>query len=159
MSRPFAPNLRASLEAWKSDEVYLILLSITHPELSGVLRLANNNEDVTSNGKVFQGFPFSIEPPSETDSPPQASVTIQNVDRRIGIEILKLRYLQPPKAMIQVVLASNPNTVWLEYRNFYLRNIQGNAMQITANLDSWDFGREPWPARRATKDRYPSLFR
>jgi len=157
--RASAAAVRARLEAWKSGDVYIVLLTITHEVLSEDIRVANNNEDITSQGYNWIGFPFKIDLPSEDDGPPKGQLAIQNVDRRIGPAILSMRGKGPARLRMQVVLSADPDDVWLDYSGYYLRDIRGNAMEISGVIDGWDFGREPWPSRRATQDRFPSLFR
>lgn len=157
--RANAAAIRPRLEAWKSGDTYITLVTIDHDSLSETIRVANNNEDITSQSFDWIGFPFEIEVPSEDDGPPQGRLSIQNVDRRIGPAILSLKGKGPARMQIQVVLAAEPDNVWLDFEGFYLRDVTGDAMTITGTIDTWDFGREPWPNRRATKDRFPGLFR
>lgn len=155
--RNLSQPIRSSLQAWYTDEVYLALLTLTHPDVPQGVHLANNDESITSNGQEFIGFPFEISLPSEDDNFPRAQLTVQNIDRVIGRTLMPLT--TPMRAKIQVVLFSDPDDVWLEYKNFYLRSVTGNAYTVSGEIDTWDFGSDPWPARRATKDRFPSLFR
>ncbi|MCI0557369.1 MAG: hypothetical protein MN733_02660 [Nitrososphaera sp.] len=155
--RPFSGDLRLVLEAWKSGEAYIVLATFQHPDISSPVYLANNNEDVVSNGITYIGFPFEIEVPGEFDGPPRGTMTIQNVDRKIGYELQKLK--TPPILELQVVLASAPDDVWLSFKHFWFRNITGNAISIQGEIDSWDFASDPWPARIVTQDRFPGLFR
>lgn len=159
MARVFPASTREVIEEWRSGDVVIILATITHPEMSEPVRLANNNEDVVSNGLTYLGFPFKIELPSETDDAPKGRMGIQNVDRRIGLEILSVRHLAPSKLRIQVVLASDPDSVWLDYKNFSLRDVRGDALQITGVIDKRDSGRDPWPGKRSTKADFPNLYR
>lgn len=155
--RNFSTALRTVLEQWSHDDTYIVLVTITHEDMSDIIRVANNNEDVISNGHTYIGFPFDISIPQEDDSPPKGVLTVQNVDKRIGQAIEGLKV--PPRIKIEVVLASDPDDVWLEYKNFWLRDAQGDAAAVSGVIDTWDFLRDIWPARLATKDRCPGLFR
>lgn len=159
MPRTPPAGARTVIEAWKSGDTEIVLIEINHEVMEEVLYVANNNEDITSNGQVYIGFPFKIELPSETDGPPVGKIGIQNVDTELGKDILAMRGLDPASMRMKVVLASDPDSVWLDYKNFSLRNVTGNAIQITADIDKRESGREDWPARRATQDRFPNLYR
>lgn len=157
MARPFSTSLRTILEDPDSSDVYLILIEISHATLGTPLRFANNTENIVSNGNTFTGFPFEIEIPGDENGPPRGRITIQNVDRKIGMAVRELT--TPPRIRLQAVLASDLNTVWLDFKHFWFRNIRGDAMQIQGDIDSWDFSVEPWPSRRLTKARFPGLFK
>lgn len=49
----------------------------------------------------------------------------------------------------------------IEYtaNHLFLVNVSVNAMTVTGDVVSWDYTQDTWPARRATQDRYPGLFR
>ena len=76
-------------DAWKSESnLPLVLLEISHTDplqLAEVIRCVNNKVAITSNGNEYIAFPFEIVlPDSKSDSPPQATLRIDNVSREIG---------------------------------------------------------------------------
>lgn len=155
--REFSAALKRILNQPRLDDAYLILAELSHEALGGQpLRFANNTEDVISNGATYIGFPFDVTLPGDEEGPPRGKIAIQNVDRRIGITIRGLS--SPPRLRLMVVLASDPDTVWLDYKHFWFRNIRMDALHVEGDVDSWDFATEPWPNRRATADRFPGLF-
>jgi hypothetical protein len=155
--RPFSASLQRVLNAQYSDEAYLVLAELTHEDIGSPIRVANNTADVTSNGNTFTGFPFEITLPGDEEGAPKATLSINNIDRSLGFIIRSLN--SPVRVRLMVVLASDPDTVWLDFKHFWLRNIKYNALSITGDVDSWDFATEPWPNRRASADRAPALFR
>lgn len=148
--------LLSAVNAPQTDEVFLVLLMIDHPQLTVPIRLANNTEDVVSNGETYIGFPFEIRLFNEDDQTPRAQIRVQNVDRRIGEVIRSLR--TSPSVAVSVVLASDPDTIELDWIQAELRDVEGDAISISAVISGQDYTTEPWPFRRATSDLLPGLF-
>jgi len=73
MPRTLSNAALASMNAQATGEVWLVLLTLSHPTLATPIRLVNNNEDVVSRGSTFLAFPFEVELPGEDpDQPPKA---------------------------------------------------------------------------------------
>lgn len=130
----------------ETDEVFLVLLAITHPDLAGLeasypeldleggaLRFVANTEDIVSNGHTYTAFGFSLILPDEGDDAAQlATLVIDNVDRRIA---LTLRSLQTkPGVSVQVVLASEPDYVEEDYPQFEFAGASWDALEVKAEL-------------------------
>ncbi|NDC57532.1 MAG: DUF1833 domain-containing protein, partial [Alphaproteobacteria bacterium] len=78
--RSLSATAVASLTAETTDEVWLPLVTISHADLSSPIRVVANNENITSRGNTFIGYPFEIELPSQNDqSPGEARLRIDNV--------------------------------------------------------------------------------
>lgn len=166
---PLSQRFRNAIEAPFTDEVFLAFVTITHPNLAEPIRVVDDVKDFMLGGERFFGFPFYFDLPSDTEQAPRGKLTIQNVDRIIGE---KIRAIITP-AMLTVQLYSSVDfdltvsprtpigTPSLEYEARHLRiaNASVDAMQITADILSWDLSQEPWPAVRATKGMLPALFR
>ncbi len=58
-----------------------------------------------------------------------------------------------------VVLASAPDTVLQKYRGFFARQIEIDQIEARARLVQFEFGKEPYPPRTVTKQRFPGLWR
>ena len=69
---------RAEKNKLSTDSVFLILLEI---QLSSVVRLVYNNEDITWKGNTWQAFPMKLGEASEESngSDPNISVQVDNV--------------------------------------------------------------------------------
>jgi hypothetical protein len=147
----------AAAFAEATDEVFIVMLEITHPNLDAPIRVANNTEDVPFGGETFQRFPFELKLPNDDEQAPRAQLTIANVDRVVGNTVLKLT--PAPEVRIIVVLASQPDITELDIAGFVLANVEVDAMTVTADLISKVYDTEPWPFHRATKDRLPGLHR
>lgn len=148
--------LISAANAAQTDEVFLVLLVIDHPQITEPIRLVSNTENIVSNGHTYVGFPFEITLFNEDDQTPSAQIRVQNVDRRIGEVVRSLR--STASVAISVVLASDPDTVELDWIQAELRDVEGDAIAVSATISGQDYTTEPWPARRATSDILPGLF-
>jgi len=167
--REVSTSLRAGFEAPASADVPLIFLTIGHPNLSDDIRVVGDVRDFVRDGKLYQHAPFEIELLTDDERPPRGKLSIQNVDRQIGEAVRLIG--TAPTAKIELLssvdfdLTQDPRvalgTPVIEYEAAYLRlrNIAVDALQVTADIMSFDYSQEPWPAIRATKSRLPGLFR
>jgi uncharacterized protein DUF1833 len=173
MPRTVSSSLRRELEEPRSAEFLVILLTIEDPTLASPIRVANDVINYNYNGDTYFGFPFEFELVDDSASGriPTARIRIQNVDRQIGEAIVNLT--QSPVITITMLASSDfattlsgddarfpiVDTPVVEYQatNLMFTNISVNAMEVTAELISFDMTSEPWPAIRTTADRLPGL--
>lgn len=154
--RSLSPTAVASVHAEETDEVWLYLVRIDHDDLATPIRVVSNMEDIVSNGETFVGVPFELTLPDETpDGPGEARLRIDNVDRVI---VNTVRLIQtPPTVRIQVVLASDPDTIECELDNLTLRDATWDASFVEGRLRFEDLVVEP-VAEIITPARFPGLF-
>ena len=147
-----------------SGEVWLVLLTIQHPDLSGPIYIANNNEDVTSSAQkdgdgnpvTFIGIPFELSLPGEDgEQPGIAQVTIPNVTQEV-VNVVRTIEL-PPVVTIQVVLASQPDLIEIDYTGLTMRQCNWDADVIRGSLQFEIITIEP-VALLITPERFPGLF-
>lgn len=156
MPRSLSATAVASLNAQETGEVWLVLLTISHPDLPTPIRVVNNNEDITSRGNIYQAFPFEIVLPGEDpDSPPRAAIRIDNVDRSVIALIRSIS--SAPTVTIEVILASQPNIVEIAYSSLALRNVRYDPSTIEGELFFEPLFNEPITATM-TPSRFPGLF-
>lgn len=147
---------RRELDRRRSEDAYLWLVTVTHPDSARPIRVARNGADVVSRGETFGKGWFDLEAPTDTGEPPRGRLSVPNVNRRLSAMLLRLR--TPPRVTLEAVLASDPDTVIEAYDFMFLRGIEGDRTTVSGSLDSWNFHSEPWPARGGTQDRFPGLF-
>lgn len=140
--------------AFETDEVWLCLLKIEHESLDEVIRVVNNTENITSNGEEYIAFPFELTLPEESqDTPGQAKVRIDNVDRRI-VEVIRLCE-GVPTMTISVILADSPDVVEFGPLIMNLTGVEYDSLIVDATVTYDDVLNQSFP-----KDRFtPSLFR
>lgn len=146
----------SSIHAQETGEVWLVLLTISHSTLATPIRVVNNNEDITSRGNLYQAFPFEIVlPGQDPDSLPKAMLRFDNVDRTA---ITTIRSVEgPPNVTIEVILASQPDTVEISFPNLTLRNVKYDASIIEGELLFENLFSEPI-TYSMTPSRFPGLF-
>lgn len=156
MPRTQSQRAVAAQNAQQTDEVFVVLLTLSHPTLAQPIRVCNNNENVVSRGNTFIAVAFDIELPGEDDSRPGlATLRIDNVDRAV---LLALRQIAtPPTARIEVVLAATPDVVEVDFAGLILRNAIYDDLYVTGELAFEQIIVEP-VSIAITPARFPALF-
>lgn len=150
-----ATALRSAF-AQETGEVWLVLLTLSHPSLATPMRFVNDYLGITSRGNVFQPFPFEVEFPGEdADQPTDARLSIDNIDRTIVQTIRSIS--APPEVTIEVVLASQPDTVEASFSGLILRNVTYDETKVSGTLRFEDIMSEPISVQM-TPQRFPGLF-
>jgi hypothetical protein len=156
MSRSISQTATFSSHDQQTEEVWLILLTIEHPDIDPPIRVVNNNENVTSRGDEFIAFPFDIDlPGDDPDQMPKARLRIDNIDRQVVVALRSID--SPPAVTIEVILASDPDTVEIAFEGLTLRNAMYDAQTVTADLAFEAILAEPI-AVTITPQRFPGLF-
>lgn len=158
-SVPGGLSLKARRAAFAeaTDEVFLLLLEIDHPELSVPIRVVKNTESVASQGQTWIGVYFEERLPDDSGGLPRAEITIDNVDRAITDAIDALT--SPPAVTMMVVLASDPETVEFGPIPLELKEASGDVLTVTAELGLFDsILAEPFPGHAYVPSQYPGLF-
>lgn len=156
MSRAVSANFwRAARMDQTSEDIHL-LLTLYHKDLITPIRVISDTMPLTSNGLVYEVFPFEFVLPQEDEAVPRGKLRFQNIDRVIGQQILAVK--DSIRAKVAVVLRSAPNVEEFSYKYFYVLNCRGNAVQIEADLGSKNFSTLIYPNVRASKANFPGLF-
>ncbi|MEG3078468.1 DUF1833 family protein [Halomonas sp. 5021] len=150
-------SLRESAFAEATGDVWLPLLTISHPDINPSIRVVFNTQAIVSRGDEFLPFPFDVKLPNETDdAPSRARLIIDNVSREIAQAVRSIR--TSPSVMIEIIRADAPDTVEMSWPNFWLRNVSWNAQQVSGELVLEDLTDEPYPAGTFTPASFPALF-
>ena len=171
MARVISASLRKELESPESAEAVLVFITISHPDFDDSIRVVSDSASYVWKGDTYIGFPFDIVLLSDDDKPPTASLTVQNVDRRIGMAIENIT--TPPRLRIDVLGASwfdqtvNPRVALdmpepdADYTAdmLFLNDVEVSAFEVKASIVSWNYVQEVWPGIRATQSRLPGLYR
>lgn len=153
---PTSDAFKADVFAQETDEAFLILLSIIHPDIV-TLNITSDGVETISNGVTHIPFPFKITlPRSDPQQQPRARIEIDNVDRQIVIAIRLLK--TEPEIQIKVVRSSDPDAVEVEFTGFKLRNTFYDSLVVTGDLTVEDFLTEPYPAGIFDPSRFPAGF-
>jgi len=80
--RSLSTTARELIASISRPEAPILLLEITHPDLTTPVRVVNDNVDVVSNLNTFIGMAFRALPPDDlSQGSPRATLAIDNVGR------------------------------------------------------------------------------
>lgn len=147
----------AGLTAQGTGEVFLTLLTIDHADLTAPIRLVNDRQDITSRSNVYTAAGFQHQLATDADGEvPRAEISISNVGQEIieQIELLS----EPPTIVVEIILASSPDTVEAGPWNYTLKSVDYDEFTITTSLGFENVVSEPFPAPRFTPLDFPGMF-
>lgn len=157
MSRTVSATFKEALFASETSQAFLILVTIDHDDLDEPILVTSDGVNTTSNGLEFIAFPFRLSLPDDTiDRMPKARLEIDNISREIVISIRSIS--TAPTVTLQVVLASDPDTVEASFPDFEMRNIEYDKLIVSGDLQLKDFVAEPFPAKIFSPADFPGLF-
>lgn len=152
-----------------SADPVLLFAKFSGSGIDGAYRFVSDKVDYVYGGETWTGIPFDFQLLSDDENPPTAQISIPNVDRIIGRSIMAID--DPLDVELTVILGSQfdqtviPRTeldsAAVEYyaSALTLTNVSINVAQITGTLQSWEYRQEIIFGMRATKDRFPGLFK
>lgn len=157
MSRNVSAELKQAVYAQETTQEFIVLITLSHPDLAVPIRVNSSGQDMISNGETFIAYPFEVILPDDVDDrPPRAKLRIDNISREI---ILAIRTINSaPFVTIQIVMASAPDTIEAEFLDFRLANITYDQLMVEGDLTLEEFIGEPYPARVFSPADFPGLF-
>lgn len=160
MSRSLSSLMRSAVRAQETSQVLLALVTITHASIiGGPLRLVQDMQDLTSNGNVYTAFPFRITLPEEgSEAIPRVSLAIDNVSQEVLTTLKSISPEIPPTITIDIVLASQPNTIEFTIPSMTLRSISADMLVIEGDLRMDEEDLIPFPEGSFTPQHFPGLF-
>jgi len=157
VSRTLSLTARQAVFSQETDQVFLLLLTIAHPDMAVPVRVVNNLEAVTSRGNEFIAFPFQINLPYDKDDQiTQVTLTIDNVDQQIVVGVRALS--SPPTVTLEVVLAASPDTVEAGPFDFSMKSATYDSLVVEGVLGFEDILNEPFPGNAFTPQNFPGMF-
>lgn len=166
MSRNMSLTARRAMNAPETDQVFLALLTIVHPELPEPIRVVNDFRPkdeqgvrkIVSRGEDFICYPFEAALPADhEDQLSRVRLRIDNVDREITASLRSIS--SAPRVVLEVVLASDPDTVEAGPFEFELVTASFDALVVEGELGFEPILNEPFPADSFTPNLFPGLFR
>ncbi|MDQ0454722.1 hypothetical protein [Rhizobium paknamense] len=167
-------NARLAKDAGMTDEIYVALFYITHPDLDEPVRLSTDATERLSDEPLMYGTrsswmdsdtttePFyfvlasTILPSDLDDAPTSGNLVLENVDNDIAKELRSFTTLAT--VHMAVVLASSPSLIEIEFRNMQIVSADLTAGDITLNFSREDIEEERSPGGRMTRSQFPGLF-
>ena len=148
---------RSAMNAQDTGEVFLTLLTLTHPNIPVPLCFVNDLSSVVSNSVTYTAFPFDLPfPEIGTDTLPTLTLTIDNIDQSIWASLKNIT--TPIDVSIAWILKSHPNNI--EGGPLFLRmtNTEITTTTITGTLNFEDLLNEPFPFDTYLPASAPGLF-
>jgi hypothetical protein len=128
-----ATALHAML-AQETGEVFLTALTLNHSSFSSPLLFVNDQVALARTAGTFQPCAFLINLPNEEeDQVPQVQITLDNIDRSV-LQKIRTISAERPTVMMEIVLASSPNTVEAGPFNFAILNINYDVGTIQGTI-------------------------
>ncbi|MBU6475064.1 MAG: DUF1833 family protein [Alphaproteobacteria bacterium] len=157
MSRSLSSLAQQSLFASETSDAFLVLLTLSHPDLPQPITVTSDAVPTVSNGTTFVPFPFDLALPNDLDAKSyRARLVIDNIDRQIVQAVRSVS--TAPDMLIQIVRAAAPDTVEAQFIDFKLTNVVYDAYRIEGDLTVEDFTAEPYPAATFSPGLFPGLF-
>lgn len=154
---PISDRALEAIQARTTKEVFLPLVTIAHPDMTETIYVVSNEENITSRGQEFIGYPFNIDlPPDDPDLEAGTQIVIDNVDRDILVELRKIR--GKPKVTFALVLAATPDYYERGPMTFSHENTDYDAATITGTIIFDTVLEEQSPGYAITPQYFPALF-
>ncbi len=158
--RVVSPAALRAMLAQETAEVLLAAITISHASFEAPYMLVCDQVPLTRAAGVFEPFAFDLQLPNEQDDQvPQVTLTIDNVDSKI---LKAIRTLPPgarPTVLLEVVLASSPDTVECGPYEFSILAVDYDVGQIRGTLGfEDDLLNTTIPAQTYTPSNSPGLF-
>jgi hypothetical protein len=155
-----------AVNAEESGEVAIFLLTITHPDLTGSLRLSTDPTELVSDvplqyrtqsrGYDYFYLPMQIVLPDEREgAAPRAQLRICNVTREL-VEFIRSTTI-PAQAKLELVLASDPDEVEVESPWLDIIAVNNSARDLTIDMTLNSMAAEQWPTDSMNPSTFPGL--
>ena len=157
MSRSLSTGALRSVLAQQTDQVWLVLLEIVHPDLPATLYFTSDNKGTVRGSNTYIPFPFDVALPADLEGQvPRVKLTIDNVDRRI-VDVLRTLDSSPTVRLL-VVLADTPAVVEAGPFEFTLLDATYDVSTVSGELGFEPILSEPFPSDAYTPANFPGLF-
>lgn len=161
-------TMRAAMQAERTDEVAVALVTITHPDLDAPVRLSSDptrrlSHDPLTYGTVSRGetYPFVLVsvviPDERKGSPPASQIVLENVASDMVALVRSIS--TPGQVKIEVVTAARPDDVERTFDGLDIVKAGYDAERVTLDVSRELFANEPWPSQRMTRQRFPGLHK
>lgn len=157
MSSSVSDTFKEEVFKQETSECFILLVTIDHDDLTEPIRVTSDGTSTTSRSDLFVSYPFQLDLPIDSDeSPPISKLVIDNVDRVIVEAIRSIS--SPPSVLLEMVLASDVDTVELAWNDFELVNADYDELTVSGDLTQEKFLAEPYPYLKFTPGNFPGLF-
>lgn len=170
MQRTIPLITQRTLETETSADATIMFVTISHPEVDGVIRLVADGEDYVFGGETYHKGGFELSLLTDDDTPPTARFTFPNVKREAMTRLEKVT--SPAQVTFEAVSSAYfdinkvPRTAksgvtpiaFYSARHLMLTEVNVTVSEVTGTLRSRDYRQEIWPGRRATPELTPGVW-
>ena len=158
MTRAYSSEFKSTLAAVSATEAPLVLLEISHPDLSTPIRVINDMQDLTSNGHLFVACPFRCVLPDDYEGQlPKARLAVDNVGRDLMYWIETSSGGQGSSVRFMQIMRSRPDLIeWEITMNLY--NVNVTMQEISADLGFENLFAKPAISMQYRPDNSIGLF-
>jgi len=160
MPRTISTDFREQMYATEMDYVALVILDIAHPDIApSVIRVVNNNQDISYGGNTYTAVSFKFTPPEESrDELQPARVIISNIERTLMTLIRSIS--SPPTVTANVILVAPNGDITVEQGpwNFELSNVSYTDQTVSGSLVYKFFKKQYLSNIRVNVTNFPSLY-
>ena len=152
-------SLRAlqAVLAENTGEVFLECAVLSGGGLASPVRIVNDPVPLVRTEGTFQPLAFELLlPKDDGESLPQLSMAIDNVDQAIAATLRTITGV--PTVRLEIVLASQPNTIEAGPYTLSLKRWRVNADSVSLQLAYENILDEPFPKYQFTPVNSPGLF-
>ncbi|MBS7538354.1 hypothetical protein [Ancylobacter lacus] len=168
MAREYSLTFRDAIEADATDQIPVILVTITHPDIAEPIRLSTDptmrlsvdplRYGTVSRGETFLFVPMVARLPDETDEAPLSTeLRLANLDAAM-VKALR-QSTRPASATLEMVLAASPDLDEESVTGLKVWSAEADLDEISLSLARQSRDGEPWPCDRMTASAFPGLFR
>lgn len=155
--RDYSAAARRRINA-TSGEAPLILLEITHPDLSAPIRVVQDTENIVSNGELFVAFDFRIDLPDDMEKQtPRASLGMDNVGRELTQWLEASDGGEGAQVRVMQVMRDDPDVIEWE-ATLDLSNVEMDLQAVNGLLGFEDLLNRPGVLLRYDPRTAPGLF-
>ena len=167
MARTLSLNFREALNAQESSETVIFLMTVDHDDLSSPILLSTDPTTrlsevplmygTVSRGDTYIFIPMEVALPDEREqSAPRAGFRISNVTRELVSLVRSVT--SPPRAKLELVLASDLDTVEVETPWLDVVAATTTSGDVTFELTLNSMATELWPTDSFDPSTFPGLF-
>jgi Domain of unknown function (DUF1833) len=156
VANTLSPEVLAQLFAQSSDDPFLTLVTLSHPDFT-TIRLVNNTVDIVSRGDTYTAFPMRIRlPVDDGESSRDFAIDFDNASLALVEAVRSVTTAIDIK--IEMILASLPDAVQMSFEDLTIATLTYSAQRITARIVLDGFLNVEMTSERYNPSNYPGLF-
>lgn len=156
--RSYSPEFVSTISRIAPEEMPIIALEIDHPDLPDPIRVVNDNQDLTSQGKLFKAVSFKIVLPEDLESQaPKATLSVSNVGEELMHWIESSAGGKGATVRIIELMRSRPDLIEYE-TTMGLSNVTADMKEVSSPLGYENLLSKPSIGVYYRPDTHPGVF-